>query len=77
MVPQPARDRSGAVLARPWVFSVPLLVYRLAMLLWAIWLAASLLRWSRWLWSCFGQDGFWRRLRKARVVTPPAAGGGA
>ncbi|MBN2573856.1 MAG: hypothetical protein JXP73_04760, partial [Deltaproteobacteria bacterium] len=43
------QDRSGAVLARPWVFSVPLLVYRLAMLLWAIWLAASLLRWSRWL----------------------------
>ena len=66
------QDRSGPVLARPWVLSVPLLVYRLAMLLWAIWLATSLLRWSHWLWSCFGEGGFWQRLTKPRI-TPPTA----
>jgi hypothetical protein len=58
------QDRSGPVLARPWVLSVPLLVYRLFMLLWAVWLATALLRWSRWLWACFGEGGFWQRLRK-------------
>jgi hypothetical protein len=70
------QDRSGPVLARPWVLSVPLLVYRLAMLLWAIWLAVSLLRWSRWLWSCFGEGGFWQRLTKPKILpptTPPTA----
>jgi hypothetical protein len=64
------QDRSGPVLARPWVLSVPLLVYRLAMLLWAIWLATSLLRWSRWLWACFGEGGFWQRLRKPKLLPP-------
>jgi hypothetical protein len=45
------------------------------MLLWAIWLAMSLLRWSRWLWSCFGEGGFWQRLAKPKITppTPPAA----
>jgi hypothetical protein len=66
------QDRSGPVLARPWVLSVPLLVYRLAMLLWAIWLATSLLRWSRWLWASFGEGGFWQRLRKTKISGPTA-----
>ena len=68
------QDRTSPVLAQPWVLSVPLLVYRLAMLLWAIWLAASLLRWSRWLWACFGEGGTWRRLRKAKPASPVPAG---
>lgn len=53
-------DRCGAVLPRPWVFSVPLWVYRLAMLSWALWLADSLLRWARWAWGCWTTDGFWK-----------------
>lgn len=65
-------DRSGPVLARPWVLSVPLLVYRLAMLLWAVWLAVSLLRWSRWLWACFCEGGLWRRLPWPGGERPPA-----
>ena len=67
------QDRSSPVLAQPWVLSVPLLVYRLAMLLWAIWLAASLLRWSRWLWTCFGEGGTWRRLRRVKPASPKPA----
>jgi len=38
-----------------WVISVPLLVYRLAMLAWALWLALALLRWLR--WGCAPQGG--------------------
>jgi hypothetical protein len=66
------QDRSGPVLSKPWVLSVPMLVYRLVMLLWAIWLATSLLRWSRWLWQCFGEGGFWRKIAKPKIV-PPAS----
>ena len=36
------------------VSSVPLLVYRLAMLAWALWLALSLLRWA---WDSFTTGG--------------------
>jgi hypothetical protein len=53
-------DRAGAVLPTAWVLSVPLLVYRLAMLAWALWLAMALLRWLRWAWESFTTDGGWR-----------------
>jgi hypothetical protein len=68
------QDRAGPTLARPWVLSVPLLVYRLAMLLWAVWLAMSLLRWSRWLWACFSEGGLWQRPRWSGTEPPPAQG---
>ncbi|MGB5854173.1 MAG: hypothetical protein WBH20_02760 [Oceanisphaera sp.] len=54
------QDRSAASLPQAWVLSVPLLVYRLLMLSWALWLAFALLRWLRWGWECFSQQGFWR-----------------
>lgn len=53
-------DRAGAVLPTAWVLSVPLLVYRLAMLAWALWLALALLRWLRWAWESFNTGGGWR-----------------
>ena len=55
-----AEDRVSGPLPTPLVVSVPLLVYRLAMLAWALWLAASLLRWFRWGWQAFGTGGLWR-----------------
>jgi hypothetical protein len=59
------------------VISLPLWTYRVAMLAWALWLAASLVRAVGWGWRAFGEGGFWRKLpltRRSRVV--PAAGGG-
>ncbi len=56
-------DRTADELPRPWVVSVPLLGYRLAMLAWALWLALAIVRWSRWAWSCLGEGGLWRPLR--------------
>lgn len=56
------QDRSSASLPQAWVLSVPLLVYRLLMLSWALWLAFALLRWLRWGWDCFSQQGLWRPL---------------
>ncbi|HEY4591461.1 MAG TPA: hypothetical protein VIJ61_03570, partial [Thermoanaerobaculia bacterium] len=73
-------DRAGAVPPTAWMLSVPLLVYRAAMLAWALWLALALLRWLRWGWVCFTTGGAWRPWvwfrRKPAVVaipTPPAA----
>jgi len=53
-------DRSAAELPRAWIISVPLLVYRILMLLWAIWLAFALLNWLRWGWDCYVTNGYWR-----------------
>ncbi len=54
-------DRTGAVLDRPWVISVPIGVYRGAMLLWALWLANSVIEWARWGWTQYGFGGIWRK----------------
>jgi hypothetical protein len=40
---------------------VPLLVYRLLMLAWALWLAVSLLNWLKWGWGCFSNNGLWNK----------------
>lgn len=66
-------DRSPALLPTAWAVSVPLLVYRLAMLAWALWLASSLVRWLPWAWTGFATGGFWRPLRAARPPAPAAA----
>jgi hypothetical protein len=53
-------DRSGNELPTAWALSVPLWVYRGLMLLWALWLAYSLLKWLKWGWESFTSDGYWR-----------------
>jgi len=45
------------------VLSVPLFVYRAAMLLWALWLARALLTWLPWGWESFAQGGLWQPRR--------------
>jgi hypothetical protein len=61
-------DRAGATPPGAWVVSLPVLVYRIAMLLWALWLASALIRWSRWAWNSFGAGGLWRPVRKPKVA---------
>ena len=55
------QDRSSDALPVAQVLSVPLLVYRLAMLAWALWLAMKLIGWLKWGWRCFAAGGYWRR----------------
>jgi hypothetical protein len=57
------QDRSGVELPRAWVFSAPLVVYRLMMLAWALWLAFALVGWLRWGWQCFSRQGLWREIK--------------
>lgn len=70
-------DRADGLLPAVSVTSAPLLAYRLAMLAWALWLAAALLKWLRWAWDCFTEGGAWRQIHlrakapKAAAVMPP------
>ncbi|HUB09843.1 MAG TPA: hypothetical protein VMB50_22765 [Myxococcales bacterium] len=57
-------DRAGPTLPQPWVVSLPILVYRAAMLAWALWLAVACLRWVRWAWEAFAAGGVWRPASK-------------
>ncbi|MEI6068954.1 MAG: hypothetical protein WCP96_16560 [Methylococcaceae bacterium] len=55
------QDRSLSTLPTATVVSVPLMVYRLLMLAWALWLAVSLLNWLKWGWACFSSNGLWNK----------------
>jgi hypothetical protein len=55
------QDRSLSTLPTATVISVPLIVYRLLMLAWALWLAVSLLNWLKWGWVCFSSNGLWNK----------------
>lgn len=57
------QDRTSTAFPQAWVWSAPLMAYRLLMLAWALWLAFALLRWLRWGWSCFATNGLWRPFR--------------
>jgi hypothetical protein len=54
-------DRSDPVLAGPSIISAPMLLYRAAMLAWALWLALSVVRWLRWGFAAFSLGGVWKR----------------
>jgi hypothetical protein len=70
-------DVSADALPQVWVLSVPLWLYKGAMLLWAIWLSFALLRWVKLAWQALQVGGLWRA--KTVVVggtdsqQPPAA----
>lgn len=55
------QDRSLATLPVATLISVPLIVYRLLMLAWSLWLAVSLLNWLKWGWECFSSNGLWNK----------------
>ncbi len=63
--------RAQALLPQPGVFTISIWWYRLLMLAWALWLAASLLRWLRWGWEQFASGGIFRRKPKAATPPPP------
>ncbi|MBF0136803.1 MAG: hypothetical protein HQL65_11230 [Magnetococcales bacterium] len=57
------QDRIGPELPQGHLVSISLFSYRLAMLLWAIWLASATLGWIRWGWTCFSHEGLWQTWR--------------
>jgi hypothetical protein len=58
-------DRVAGALPTPAVISVPMAAWRVTMLLWALWAAASLLPWLPATWRAFRQDRWY-------MLPPPA-----
>jgi hypothetical protein len=56
------------------VLSLPLVIYRGLMLLWALWLAYSLLKWLRWGWDAYTTGGYWRPVLPKKVMEAGPAG---
>jgi len=56
------QDRIVGAMPQPWVLSVPLLAYRILMLLWALWLAVSVLNWLKWAYHSWSCGEMWRKI---------------
>ena len=72
-------DRVSGALPQPAMLSLPLLVWRVAMLGWSLWLVWSLLKWLPWAWGCFADGGLWRKLKPRKIASskgpiPPPPG---
>lgn len=65
------QDGSDGTLTRPSYLSISIWWYRLFMLLWALWLAASLIRWLAWGWRQFVAGGCIRRNQEITDAPPP------
>ncbi len=50
--------RADGILPMPAVWSLPLWVWRVVMLLWALWLALRLFHWGKWGWTHFSNGGW-------------------
>ena len=62
-------DRSESVLPSANAITVPLWIYKVLILAWALWLSFALLRWLPWVWQCFSREGFFRS-RKHDAMAP-------
>jgi hypothetical protein len=65
------QDYSDPKFPTAWVISLPLWSYKLAILLWSLWLAASLMKWLRWGWQQLSVHGLWD-VDQAIVLHPTA-----
>lgn len=67
-------DRTKDALPQASAISLPLWVYKVLMLAWALWLANALIGWLRAGFAAWTQDGYWRaRVKPAVATQPPAA----
>jgi hypothetical protein len=64
-------DRSDGALPLAGAFSLPLWIYKLAMLAWALWLANALIGWLRWAFDAWTRGGYWRKREPKPGVVPP------
>ena len=65
-------DRTADTLPQASAISLPLWVYKVLMLAWALWLANALIGWLRDAFSAWMRDGYWRA-RVKPAIAPAAA----
>ena len=56
------QDVSDPTLPRAWVISIPMTVYRIAMLAWALWVSFWLVGILKWGWHQFTEPRMWYSL---------------
>ena len=66
-------DRADSALPTAYAYSLPLWIYKVLILLWALWLSFALLRWLPWVWRCFSSQGYWRS-RRADMLDSSSGG---
>ncbi len=68
-------DRVDGELPIASVFSVPMWIYKAAILAWALWLSFAMLGWLRQAWQVWSSDGLWRSRppKAAKQPERPAA----
>ncbi|MFO8049769.1 MAG: hypothetical protein R6U29_12105 [Desulfosudaceae bacterium] len=73
------QDITGSVLPRARIISLPLFIYRVLILAWAIWIAFAFIKWLGWGWECWSTGGRWHpvRLPRIRPTRPWSAGAAA
>jgi hypothetical protein len=64
-------DRTADALPQGGAFSLPLWVYKAAMLAWALWLANALIGWLRWGFAAWTREGYWRKREPRPAAVPP------
>ena len=52
-------DFSEQILPVVQIFSLPQIVYQIAILLWSIWLAMSLMKWGKWIFESISKEKLW------------------
>jgi hypothetical protein len=62
-------DRSESVLPVASAWTVPMWIYKVLILTWALWLSFALLRWLPWIWRVFAKQGFWHSRKGDDVVS--------
>ena len=70
-------DATRAALPQPVLISVPLLVYRVLMFAWSVWVAVALARWLRRSWMGLTREGLWRLAPGSAAAAEGSAGVGA
>jgi hypothetical protein len=65
-------DRTDGALPTPALLSIPMWSWRVAMLLWALWLAASLLKWLPWTWKSFSAERWFALPPRGVAAAAPA-----
>ena len=58
------QDRVDGTLPSIAFFSTKILVYRLLMLAWALYIAFASIRWARWAFNAYRHGGFWKQVPK-------------
>lgn len=63
------QDQSSNLIPQAWVISIPMFIYRLAMLAWALWISFSLINLLKWGWNNYTEPVIWYKIpRKKKAL---------